>query len=163
MPHIHIEDDGPPPRVPRAMLIAAAVMIALAIGMAATARLTGAGSVRVATGERPVLERALRFADRADGAVVVTDARTGETVHVLQPGVNSFVRGAVRGLAFGRKRDGMGAEAPFRLAAWPDGRLTLEDPATGTVLDLAAYGAVNRQSFAELLPNVRANITVNLP
>lgn len=163
MAHIHIEDDGPPPRVPRGMLIAATLMITLAMGMALTARLTGTGSLRIATGERPVVERELRFADRADGAVVVTDARTGQTVHVLEPGVNSFVRGAVRGLAFGRKRDGIGAQPPFRLARWPGGRLTLEDPSTGTVLDLAAYGAVNQAAFAELLHKVPAAITVNLP
>lgn len=163
MPELHVESDGPPPQVPKAMLIAAALMIALAIGMALAARLTDAGSVRIATGERPAAERELRFADRADGGVVVTDARTGETVHVVEPGVNSFVRGAVRGLVFGRRRDGIGAATPFRLARWPDGRLTLEDPATGTVLDLDAYGAVNRAAFAELLPKVRRDITVNLP
>lgn len=163
MAEIHFEDDGAPPRVPRAMLVAAALMIALAIGMAATARLTDTGSLRVATGARPETERELRFADRADGGVVVTDARTGETVRILEPGVSSFVRGAVRALAFDRRRDGIGAEAPFRLARWPGGRLTLEDPATGTVLDLAAYGPVNQAAFAELLPNVRASITVNLP
>ena len=163
MPHIHIEDDGPPPRVPRAMLLAAAAMIVLVAGMALAARVTGAGSVRIATGAHPAAQRELRFADRADGAVVVTDARTGGTVHVLEPGDNSFVRGAMRGLAFVRRRDGIGPEHPFRLSRWPGERLTLEDPATGTVLDLAAYGTSNQAAFSELLPKVRREITVNSP
>lgn len=163
MPDIHFEPDGPPPRVPRAMLLAAAAMIVLAMAMALTARVTDRGSLRIATDAQPEAARDLRFADRADGAVVVTDANTGEAVHVLQPGVNSFIRGAVRGLAFGRRRDGIGAEPPFRLARWPGGRLTLEDRATGTVLDLAAYGPANAEVFAQLLPNVGRGITVNLP
>jgi putative photosynthetic complex assembly protein len=84
-------------------------------------------------------------------------------VHVVEPGVNSFIRGAVRGLAFGRQRRGVGAEMPFRLSRWPDGRLTLGDPATGSVLDLDAYGGDNRRAFASLLPKVRRGISVNPP
>lgn len=163
MPEIHFEEDTPPTRVPRAMLIAASAMMLLVTILALTARVTDTGSLRIATGERPEAVRDLRFADRADGAVVVTDAGTGQTVHVLQPGVNSFIRGALRGLAFERRRDGIGPEPPFRLARWPGGRLTLEDPSTGTLLDLGAYGFANRDAFAQLLPNVRGGITVNLP
>ena len=154
MAEIHIEQDGAPPRVPKAMLLAAAAMVTLAMAMAATAKTTDTGALRIAEA-RPVDARDLRFADRADGAVVVTDAATGETVHVLQPGVNSFVRGALRGLAFDRKRSHVGAERPFRLALGRDGRLTLRDPATGVVLDLAAYGPDNERAFAELLHKVR--------
>jgi putative photosynthetic complex assembly protein len=163
MPQIHFEEDAPPTRVPRAMLLAAAAMMLLAMAMALTARVTDAGSLRIATEAHPEAARDLRFADRADGAVVVTDAQTGQTVHVLEPGVNSFIRGALRGLAFDRRRDGIGPEAPFRLARWPGGRLTLHDPATGTVLDLGAYGFANRDAFAQLLPKVSQSITVNLP
>ncbi len=165
MPEIRFEDEGPPPRVPRAMLMAAAAMMVFAMGLALTARLTDAGTTRVAATlpAAPTTVRELRFADRADGAVVITDAATGETVHVVEPGVNSFIRGAVRGLAFGRQRRGVGAEMPFRLSRWPDGRLTLGDPATGSVLDLDAYGGGNRRAFASLLPRVRQRISVNPP
>jgi putative photosynthetic complex assembly protein len=163
MPQIHFEEDAPPTRVPRAMLLAAAAMMLLVTALAFTARVTDRGSLRIATGETPLAMRDLRFADRADGAVVITDVQTGQAVHVLEPGVNSFIRGALRGLAYERRRDGIGPEPPFRLARWPDGRLTLEDPSTGTLLDLAAYGFVNQDAFAQLLPNVRGGITVNLP
>ena len=61
------------------------------------------------------------------------------------------MRGALRGLARERRLDGAGAESPFRLAAWPGGRLTLEDTATGRVLDLHAYGQTNAEAFARLL------------
>ena len=154
MAEIRFEEEGEAMRVPRPMLIAAAAMVALAVGMAATARLTDTGAVRIAQAApaRAEATRELRFADRADGGVVVTDAATGQTAFVLEPGVNSFIRGAVRALAFERRKDGVGAGVPFRLSRFPGGRLVLEDPATGTVLDLAAYGPENAGAFAVLLP-----------
>ncbi len=41
---------------------------------------------------------------------------------------------------------------PFRLSAWSDGRLTLEDPATGRAVDLEAFGPTNEATFVRLLP-----------
>ena len=43
-------------------------------------------------------------------------------------------------------------DAPYHLAAYADGRLTFEDPATGVRLDLAAYGTTNEDVFAALQP-----------
>lgn len=99
----------------------------------------------------PVAERQLLFADRADGAVVVTDARTGGQVAVVAPGEGGFVRGALRGLARTRLTAGVGREQPFRLAGWADGRLTLEDPTTGAKMELAAFGQTNAEVFLRFL------------
>lgn len=96
-------------------------------------------------------QRDLRFIDRADGGVTVTDARTGQPIGELAPGEDGFIRGALRGLVRERRIGGLGQETPFRLTGWSDGRLTLEDPATRTRLDLAAYGATNAESFARFL------------
>ncbi|QYU67240.1 hypothetical protein J4558_20210 [Leptolyngbya sp. 15MV] len=63
----------------------------------------------------------------------------------------SFVRGAMRGLARDRMRADAAMGAPFRLSAWPDGRLTLEDSATGTVMELNAFGRANAEGFLRLL------------
>ncbi len=37
----------------------------------------------------------------------------------------------------------MGAETPFRLTRWSDGRLSLDDPATDRHVDLEAFGPTN--------------------
>jgi putative photosynthetic complex assembly protein len=101
----------------------------------------------------PALEsRDLRFSDMLDGGVAVTDARDGSSVAVFGPGTGGFVRGAMRGLARERRRDGGPAEeAPFRLAAWPDGRFTLEDTVTGHVIDLHAFGRTQTETFIAML------------
>lgn len=72
-------------------------------------------------------------------------------VAVIPPGTNGFLRGSLRGLARERKRQGIGAGPAFRLVRWADGRLTLEDPATRRVIDLAAFGPTNSGAFADLL------------
>ncbi len=135
-------------QVPRLALVAAAGMLALSIVFAAGARWTGVGRVELA----PAPEATgvdLVFEDRADGAVVV---HGGGRETVLGPGTNGFVRGVVRGLARDRRARGVGAEVPFRLVQRVDGRLLLEDPATGRALDLGAFGPTNAGAFARLLP-----------
>jgi putative photosynthetic complex assembly protein len=98
-----------------------------------------------------VEQRLLRFADLPDGGVAVTDARDGSTIAILAPGTGGFVRGAMRGLARERRRDGGGEEAPFRLATFPDGTFTLEDTVTGHVVDLRAFGRTQTETFATML------------
>jgi len=97
-----------------------------------------------------VVSRDLRFNDREDGAVVVTDARTEQTVDVLT-GEQGFIRSTMRGLARARHSEGLGPAAPFRLTAWTDGRLTLDDATTGRHLELQAFGPLNAVVFARLL------------
>lgn len=92
----------------------------------------------------------LLFADRDDGAVVVT-APGGGLVAVLPPGTNGFVRGALRGLARERRREDAAMSAPFHVTEYVDGRVTLQDPATGRWVDLRAFGATNAEAFARLL------------
>ena len=50
-----------------------------------------------------------------------------------------------------RHREGVGPDPSFRLTAWRDGRLTLDDPTTGSRLDLEAFGTTNEGAFARLL------------
>ncbi|WP_203071691.1 photosynthetic complex assembly protein PuhC [Falsiroseomonas ponticola] len=128
-------------------LLAAALLIAATLALT-TAPPPGGG---VQYQGEVSAQRELLFADRADGGVTVTDARTGQAIGELAPGEDGFIRGALRGLVRERRIGGLGPEAPFRLTGWSDGRLTLEDPATGTRLDLAAYGATNAEAFARFL------------
>ncbi|HJQ58797.1 MAG TPA: photosynthetic complex assembly protein PuhC [Vineibacter sp.] len=145
MSHTHAETP-----IPRGVLIGAAVLVAMSIALAGTARITGIGTTRMPPASL-VESRELRFADRQDGSIAVFDAANGETVAVVAPGTNGFLRGALRGLARERKRQDIGAGPAFRLVRWADGRLTLEDPTTTRVVDLAAFGTTNAAVFAELL------------
>ncbi len=136
--------------IPRGVLIGAAVLIAATIALAAVARLTGVGSLRVVS-SAAVESRDLRFTDQRDGSIVITDATTQAVISVAAPGTNGFIRGALRGLVRERRQHGIGAGPPFRLVRWADGRLTIEDPATGRVIDLVAFGPTNIAAFAVLL------------
>jgi putative photosynthetic complex assembly protein len=100
---------------------------------------------------RPLAERQLLFSDRGDGAVVIRDALQGGQIAVIAPAEGGFVRGAMRGLARARYVAGIGPEVPFRLVGWSDGRLTFEDPATGTKLEMAAFGQTNAEVFLRFL------------
>lgn len=135
---------------PRGALFGAAALVALTLALAATARWTGFGAMQAPV-SAAVTARDLRFDDRADGAVVVHDARTGELVELVAPGTNGFMRSLLRGLARERRSQGIGAGPPFRLSQLANGRLTLEDPSTGRRIDLDAFGPTNAGAFARLL------------
>ena len=135
---------------PRGALLGAAALMGLAIAAAGGARLTGFGTSHVPDGT-PVESRDLHFADRTDGAVVITEAKTGRVVDVASPGTNGFLRSTMRGLARDRKRRDLGTEAPFRLTRWADGRLSRQDEATGRSIDLGAFGPTNAAVFAHLM------------
>ena len=113
-------------------------------------RATGVGATRVVDSPA-VAVRELRFADRDDGSLVVTDGRSGEIVANVVAGEGNFVRGTMRGLARERKRRGIGAEPPFVLSGRADGRLTLEDPSTSRRVDLEAFGPVNAAEFIRFI------------
>lgn len=133
---------------PRLPLYAGFALVGLSLVVAATGRLTHIGAVET-TGSL-VAARDLCFADSPDGSVVVTDAKDGSLVEVFT-GENGFVRGTMRGMARTRKSEGLGPQDPFRLAAWSDGRLTLDDPATGRHIELQAFGSTNTEVFGNLL------------
>jgi putative photosynthetic complex assembly protein len=102
----------------------------------------------------PTVVRQLTFTDRGDGAVVVRDVNTGETVRVLVDGVpgNGFVRGVMRGMARERHIRGVGMAPPFTLTLWKNGTLSLDDKSTGRSIELGSFGPDNRAAFAAMLP-----------
>lgn len=138
-----------PTMFPRGMILGAGLLVAATLVLVTAGPMTPVDPAR--SGVTAVQSRDIRFADRADGGVTVTDARSGATVIVLQPGEDHFVRGAMRGLARDRRMEGGGAEAPFRLTRWADGRLTLEDMATGRLVEMTAFGATNADAFLRFL------------
>lgn len=133
---------------PRGPLIAAAVLIGASIAMAALGRYAGIGRTELPAGT-PVAAYDLRFTDRADGGVDVATA-DGRHVGELASGTGGFARGVLRSLARARHREGIGAEAPFRLTRWQDGRLSIDDPSTREHVDLEVFGPTNSGTFASL-------------
>jgi putative photosynthetic complex assembly protein len=143
--------------IPRSTVIGAGVLVAFALAAASIVRIADIAPAAspVLLRERahiaPVKSRALRFVDRADGAVVIVDARGG-TAAVIAPGQKTgFVRGVMRGLARERHAHGIGDGPPFMLTLWRDGELSLIDTATGRAIELTAFGTTNRATFAALL------------
>ena len=134
---------------PRAPLLGAALLVGLALLAVAFVRITGVGAAHTPDAAAVVV-RDFRFEDRPDGSVAVIDASNGRQVEVVT-GANGFLRGTLRGMARERKRQGVGAERPFRLTGRADGRLTLEDPATGRRVDLESFGPTNAAVFAQML------------
>lgn len=140
-------------------LYAVAALIAFALTAVAVARISGLSSAQVV--ESPAVDVLdLRFDDQAGGAVLVREAHSGEAVARLPPASNGFVRGVLRSLVRDRRARDLGGDLPFRLVRHSDGRLTLEDLATGQVIALDAFGAVNAGAFAALL-NSRSRIAAH--
>jgi putative photosynthetic complex assembly protein len=140
---------------PKGALIAASALIGFSLIATAAARLerlVAPSDASAAAQPAPARSVEVRFADEADGSVSVRDNRNGAVVASLAPGTNGFVRSVMRGLVHERKRRGLGAARPFRISQWANGRLALEDPATGRLIDLDAFGDTNKDAFARMLP-----------
>lgn len=137
----------PRPAFPRLPLIGIFALLVFAIGAAVIGRMTHAG-VYVPEASQ-VSSRELLFLDRDDGAVVVLTPER-KVVQVFT-GEQGFLRGTLRGFARTRHQAGLGSELPFQLARWTDGRLTIDDPATGQHVELLAFGPTNAGVFAPLL------------
>jgi len=135
---------------PRGALLGAGGLVMMAIVAAMVGRLTGIGASHMPN-DTALESRDLHFSDRSDGAVVISEAGSGRIVDVAPPGTNGFLRSTLRGLARDRKRQDLGAEAAFRLTRWADGRLSLQDEATGRSIDLGAFGPTNAAVFAHLM------------
>ncbi len=129
-------------------IAAAGALVIASICAVGAVRLSG---MPISTPDAPAaVERDLRFVDRTDGSVEVVEAGSGRVVDRVV-GESGFVRGTLRGLARERKRQGIGADQPFRLVAHVDGRLTLLDPQTGRRVDLESFGPTNAAAFAHML------------
>lgn len=138
---------------PRLALIAAAALIVTSITAAAAGRYVNVTSPKadIMDTSAPLAARDLTFFDMTNGSVEVRDGTGANVVFVAEPGTNGFIRGVMRGMARNRHAHGVGREEAFRLAQWPDGRLSLEDLATGRRIELSAFGGENRAAFARLL------------
>jgi putative photosynthetic complex assembly protein len=140
-------DDQPFPKVP---LIAAIFVVGLTVaGVGATQLGLISPGEAAAPAVAPVATADMRFADLSDGGVRVSVVDSGE--RIIPPATGGFVRGVLRGLVRDRRAQGLGPEQPFRVTEWSDGKVTIEDLATGRVVKLDAFGPTNRQAFVDLM------------
>jgi putative photosynthetic complex assembly protein len=130
--------------VPRGALLGAAALIGFSLVAASLGRVTGVGTVRTDYAT-------FRFEDRSDGGISVIAPESDATIGVVPAGTDGFVRTVLRSLAFDRQRHGVGARPAFVIAKWSDGHTTIDDPATGRRVDLAAFGAANMQAFEHVV------------
>ena len=136
--------------LPNGAVIGVVALVAASLLLVAVARLTGYEPARPPPSA--VVQRSeLQFKDRADGAVLVYANDSDRLVDVLQPGTNGFVRGVLRGLVRERRARAVGPVPPFTLTRWSDGRLSLDDTATGRHIDLEVFGPTNAGAFADIL------------
>jgi putative photosynthetic complex assembly protein len=144
---------------PRGALAAATGMVVITLvltaapGLGIMDRPQTAQSERIAEHVAPKQQRDLRFLDRADGGLRIVDV-TGEEMNLA--GEHGFIRGVLRGLARDRQMRGLGAETPFRLTLWKNGRLSLTDLATDRTIELDSFGNTNRDAFMALLEGTPA-------
>jgi putative photosynthetic complex assembly protein len=153
--HSH-ENMVPPAALKAAVtLVAFSLLLVIGVRVGAVSPDPTPAELRVMERIQPSVERKLRFADSADGHVLVIDAVTGRQLASIGREGGGFIRGVMRGLARERRQHKHGAAAPFRLSSWPDGALTLTDDTTGRVIELGSFGPTNRAAFAQFLPNGR--------
>lgn len=136
--------------IPRVMLVALGALVIGTLIAVSFVRMTGLGAAHVPDAAA-VSVREFRFEDQANGGILVRDARSGLVVQTVAPETNGFLRGTMRGLARERHRRGLGPEVPFRLIGRADGKLTLEDPATGRHVDIGSFGPTNAAVFAGIM------------
>ncbi len=131
-------------------LIVIALLLGVMVAIGLAARLGAPdGQPPAATAVRTA---DLLMQDHDDGSITVTQAGTGAVVETVPPATNGFLRVVLAGLVRERRREDMGSPArPFRLTRWSDGRLTIDDTATGRLIELNAFGQSNQAAFATML------------
>jgi putative photosynthetic complex assembly protein len=136
--------------VPKPALWMAAALIAMTFALAISARVFGFGAFAEPQGTA-LITRSLTFTDAADGGIYVHDAETNVLATTLAPGTSGFVRGSLRALTRKRRLADLGAQIPFRLTRYDDGRLVLSDPATDASVTISSFGPTQMAAFDSLL------------
>lgn len=135
--------------VPHGILRGVAILITFALLAAGVAHQTDVGTLHMPEATA-VDTLSLRFADRPDGSVAVSDARDDRQIYIVQPGAYGFIRSTLRGLARERRRADFDAAQPFTLTRWSNGTVSLEDRTTNRKVNLDAFGPDNARAFAQL-------------
>jgi putative photosynthetic complex assembly protein len=140
-----------PQPFPKAALYGAAALILFTFALAAFSRLTGSKMDWVPDSDS-ITTRDIRFGTGADGAILISDARSGQVLGSYAQETNAFVRSVAHGLEIERGLVNGAKDQPYRITRWSDGRVTVDDPVSGRSVELGAFGQSQVQTFAKLLP-----------
>ena len=89
--------------------------------------------------------------DLPDGAVGVFQTQTNAPLARFESGEGSFVRTIFRSLVRDRRVRQVSAPPQFIIRGLSDGRVIVEDPSTGSQIDLDAFGHINAEQFRDML------------
>ena len=134
--------------IPKALLRA---MLALALGSLALVSygvLTGRPHEGVPAAAPVVWERSISLIGGGAKAVKVLDDKGNLLADMPHGGFVTVVQNALETM---RKRHHVDPARPIRIVEYANGRLTMEDPDTGTSFELYAFGADNEAAFRNLL------------
>lgn len=137
-------------RLPDALLKAIVAMVVISLAFATFARVTGMTPAGTPDPSPAVAERMLVIEGTLDDGAVVF-GEDGSRLAVLGPEQAGFINGVYRSLARERMLGKVEGNPAVRVARHADGRLTLNDPATGWRVELIGFGDTNRDAFAALL------------
>ncbi|MEM8958976.1 MAG: photosynthetic complex assembly protein PuhC [Pseudomonadota bacterium] len=136
--------------IPTRLLIAMGALALSALALTTYARVTDRPLVGVPHAAEVTDSRVLILDGNRYGEVIVRDA-DGAVLMELDASEAGFISVIWRGLD--RKRMLMGTDplAPVNLVEYANGRLSIQDPATGWSAEIASFGALNEAAFAKLL------------
>ena len=138
-------------RIPPLPLALSFGMALVALALVAGARLVGVSPEQTLPGAAVVDSRLISIEQAPDGRITVSDATTGQPIANSAPGVEGFLRGALRGLNRIRMADASLKGEPYRLERLANSQILLIDTGSGVTLDLNAYGRSNAAVFAKYL------------
>ncbi len=146
--------------IPRGVLIGAGLLIATTITFVGVVQYQKRNDPAVENelfaNATQVHERFIKFPVNADGKLsLVVDANTGEVIDELVIS-DGFIRTVLMSMSFDRRRDGVEEDPIYRLVRWDDSRVSLEDPTTGVIINLGAFGYQNKSVFERFLPPFEA-------
>lgn len=137
-------------RIADALFRAIAAMVLVSLALATFARVTGMEPAGTPAPSAVVAERLVVIEGTLDDAATILN-EDGSRLAVLAPEHAGFINGVYRALARERMLREIDGNPAVRITRFADGRLTLNDPATGWRVELIGFGNTNRDAFAALL------------
>lgn len=136
--------------IPTRLLIAMGALALSALALTTYARVTDRPLVGVPHAAEVTDSRSLILDGNRYGEVIVRDGN-GVVLMDLDASEAGFISVIWRGLDRKRMLTGTDPLAPVNLVEYANGRLSIQDPATGWSAELASFGALNEAAFAQLL------------
>lgn len=139
-----------PETIPKGLLRGMLALVVVALLLTTYAVLTDRPHEGVPAPAEAKAERMIVL--RGGGAQAVTVLNPDGTVLMDLPH-GGFITVVQNALAFNRRKHDVDLALPVRLVEYANGRLAIEDPATGWSVELYAFGADNEAAFRKLLPD----------